>query len=283
MATAQPDASERIRCVMRLEDGARAKISIHRLSQRVYRLSLEWKLKKLLHSSSAPSHTALPRSFVFFHLFSTHDTTRRGCSLSGPCYASRGKREARETERRCERRLRLYIFWFWFFLQISVEESARASFFSDPPTKMTSVEGETATAVPDPPAVDPAVPPPPQSTPAATRMIGQWQVEKQIGRGSFAVVWRARHATSRVKVAIKEIKLEKLNRKLRESLESEISVLQRSKHDNIIKLHEIIKVRAVQTRWKRRAADLPSVRSFFGPPLPLLAKESEKTLLAVKK
>jgi serine/threonine protein kinase len=56
-------------------------------------------------------------------------------------------------------------------------------------------------------------------------------------------VWRARHVHSRVKVAIKEIKLEKLNRKLRESLESEISVLQRSKHDNIIKLHEIIKVR----------------------------------------
>ena len=42
-------------------------------------------------------------------------------------------------------------------------------------------------------------------------------------------------------VAIKEIKLDSLNRKLRESLESEISVLQRSRHDNIIKLHEIIK------------------------------------------
>jgi serine/threonine protein kinase len=67
-------------------------------------------------------------------------------------------------------------------------------------------------------------------------------VEKQIGRGSFAVVWRARHVDTGLLVAIKEIKLEKLNRKLRESLESEISVLQRSKHDNIIKLHEIIKV-----------------------------------------
>lgn len=101
---------------------------------------------------------------------------------------------------------------------------------------MTSMSGEedVPLAVPDAPAVEPAAP----------RMIGQWEVEKQIGRGSFAVVWRARHVTSRVKVAIKEIKLEKLNRKLRESLESEISVLQRSKHDNIIKLHEIIKVRA---------------------------------------
>ena len=110
-------------------------------------------------------------------------------------------------------------------------------------------------AVPDGPGVEPAIPPAPPAAPPlaaavpapAPRMIGQWEVEKQIGRGSFAVVWRARHVTSRVKVAIKEIKLEKLNRKLRESLESEISVMQRSNHDNIIKLHEIIKV-----SWVRR-------------------------------
>lgn len=96
---------------------------------------------------------------------------------------------------------------------------------------------------------------PPQ--PPAPRMIGQWEVEKQIGRGSFAVVWRARHAASRVKVAIKEIKLEKLNRKLRESLESEISVLQRSKHDNIIKLHEIIKVRPSPAKPPRTTSPRP--------------------------
>ena len=90
-----------------------------------------------------------------------------------------------------------------------------------------------------------ASPAAPDASPAATvstpRVIGQWEVEKQIGRGSFAVVWRARHVTTRAKVAVKEIQLEKLNRKLRESLESEISVLRRSRHDNIIKLHDIIK------------------------------------------
>ena len=141
---------------------------------------------------------------------------------------------------------------------------------------MTSVEGETPAAVPDPPAVDPAVPPPPQPAPAATRMIGQWQVEKQIGRGSFAVVWRARHATSRVKVAIKEIKLEKLNRKLRESLESEISVLQRSKHDNIIKLHEIIKVRALKNTREESRHGFP-IRSLFHrtPPPPFVNESVE--------
>jgi len=38
--------------------------------------------------------------------------------------------------------------------------------------------------------------------PSASRQLSpplQWEVEKQIGRGSFAVVWRARHVTSRTK------------------------------------------------------------------------------------
>eukprot|EP00959_Pyramimonas_sp_CCMP1952_P237428 4962093-Pyramimonas_sp.AAC.1 len=42
-------------------------------------------------------------------------------------------------------------------------------------------------------------------------------------------------------VAVKEIATEKLNRKLRESLESEISILQRTKHPNIIKLFDIFR------------------------------------------
>jgi serine/threonine-protein kinase ULK/ATG1 len=80
------------------------------------------------------------------------------------------------------------------------------------------------------------------STPSTdVRQIGHWRVDKQIGRGSFAVVWRARHADTGQRVAVKEIRLDKLNRKLRESLESEIQVLQRSRHGNIIKLHDIIK------------------------------------------
>jgi hypothetical protein len=37
-------------------------------------------------------------------------------------------------------------------------------------------------------------------------------------------------------VAIKEIKLDSLNRKLRESLESEISVLQRSRHGGLVQV-----------------------------------------------
>ena len=49
-----------------------------------------------------------------------------------------------------------------------------------------AVEGDAPPAVPAV-AVEPAVPPTPPAAPPP-RMIGQWEVEKQIGRGSFAVV-----------------------------------------------------------------------------------------------
>lgn len=48
----------------------------------------------------------------------------------------------------------------------------------------------------------------------------------QIGSGSFAVVWKATRRADDGIVAIKEINTEKLNGKLRESLESEIAILQ---------------------------------------------------------
>ena len=81
-------------------------------------------------------------------------------------------------------------------------------------------------------------PPPPGPPP---RRLGPWEVEKQLGRGSFAVVWRARHVQTRRRVALKEIDVAKLNAKLRESLESEIAVLRRVRHENIIRLHDIVR------------------------------------------
>ena len=45
--------------------------------------------------------------------------------------------------------------------------------------------------------------------------------------------------------AVKEINLSKLNAKLRQSLESEVSILKRINHGNIVKLHEVLEVR----RW----------------------------------
>ena len=67
------------------------------------------------------------------------------------------------------------------------------------------------------------------------RLVGDWAISTHIGSGSFAIVWRARHRLSGQEAAIKEIALDKLNSKLRQSLESEVSILKRINHDNIVK------------------------------------------------
>lgn len=74
------------------------------------------------------------------------------------------------------------------------------------------------------------------------RVVGDYLVGRQIGSGSFSVVWHARHRVHGTEVAIKEIVAERLNKKLQESLKSEISTLKNINHPNIIRLHEIIEV-----------------------------------------
>ncbi len=74
-------------------------------------------------------------------------------------------------------------------------------------------------------------------------LIGDWVLGNKIGAGSFAVVWRAKHALTGQLVAIKEISTDKLNKKLKQSLESEISILKQITHKNIVQLLEVIEVR----------------------------------------
>jgi len=78
---------------------------------------------------------------------------------------------------------------------------------------------------------------------APQRRVGQWLLSTHIGAGSFAIVWRARHAESGAEAAVKEINLAKLNSKLRQSLESEVSILKRIRHENIVQLLEVLEVR----------------------------------------
>ncbi|KAL7590214.1 hypothetical protein Lser_V15G38742 [Lactuca serriola] len=73
------------------------------------------------------------------------------------------------------------------------------------------------------------------------RSVGDYVVGKQLGSGSFSVVWHARHKVHGTEVAIKEILTGKLNKKLEESLMSEIDILSNINHPNIIRLHEMIK------------------------------------------
>lgn len=46
---------------------------------------------------------------------------------------------------------------------------------------------------------------------------------------------------------MKEINTSKLNTKLRQSLEGEISILRRVKHENIVQLHDVLQVRGYPT------------------------------------
>ncbi len=74
------------------------------------------------------------------------------------------------------------------------------------------------------------------------RCVGEWVLTQNIGAGSFAVVWKARHAVNGQIVAIKEISTDKLNKKLRQSLETEVSILKQITHRNIVQLLEVIEV-----------------------------------------
>ncbi|XP_027186839.1 serine/threonine-protein kinase ATG1c-like isoform X2 [Cicer arietinum] len=79
-----------------------------------------------------------------------------------------------------------------------------------------------------------------QATGRSSRVVGDYIVGNQIGAGSFSVVWHARHKVHGTEVAIKEIATLRLNKKLQESLMSEIVILKRINHPNIISLHDII-------------------------------------------
>ncbi|PPD99455.1 hypothetical protein GOBAR_DD03531 [Gossypium barbadense] len=72
------------------------------------------------------------------------------------------------------------------------------------------------------------------------RVVGDYLVGRQIGSGSFSIVWHARHRVHGTEVAIKEIVTSRLNKKLQDSLMSEIFILKRINHPNIIRLHDII-------------------------------------------
>mgnify|MGYP000114256502 FL=1 len=74
------------------------------------------------------------------------------------------------------------------------------------------------------------------------RIVGEYELLHQIGSGSFAVVWKAKHRLTGMVVAVKEIAADKLNQKLCENLMSEIEILKRTSHPNIIRLFATIQV-----------------------------------------
>lgn len=78
--------------------------------------------------------------------------------------------------------------------------------------------------------------------------IGPYTLTREIGKGSFAVVFQARHrevdgtaSSSSARVAIKIVTRRRLTTKLQENLEGEISILRTVRHANIVELIDCLK------------------------------------------
>ncbi|KAM0789543.1 hypothetical protein ACM66B_000357 [Microbotryomycetes sp. NB124-2] len=71
--------------------------------------------------------------------------------------------------------------------------------------------------------------------------IGPYVIGEEIGRGSFATVYKGHRKDNKAPVAIKSVIRSKLTTKLLENLESEISILKRIKHRNIVELIDCLK------------------------------------------
>ncbi|URD72303.1 hypothetical protein MUK42_08642 [Musa troglodytarum] len=72
------------------------------------------------------------------------------------------------------------------------------------------------------------------------RLVGEYIIGRQIGAGAFSTVWLARHRIQGTEVAVKEIAMARLSEKLQRSLLSEVSILGRINHPNIIALYDYI-------------------------------------------
>ncbi|XP_008654071.1 serine/threonine-protein kinase ATG1c isoform X3 [Zea mays] len=75
----------------------------------------------------------------------------------------------------------------------------------------------------------------------AGRRVGEYELLRPIGSGAYSQVWLGRHRVRGTEVAVKEIAMERLSKKLRESLLSEVDILRRIRHDNVIALHDSVK------------------------------------------
>ncbi|WFD24423.1 non-specific serine/threonine protein kinase [Malassezia equina] len=71
--------------------------------------------------------------------------------------------------------------------------------------------------------------------------VGEYVLDREIGKGSFAQVYRAHHQQPPYQlVAVKSVTRSKLSPKLLENLEGEISILKSMRHTNIVDLRDCI-------------------------------------------
>lgn len=109
-----------------------------------------------------------------------------------------------------------------------------------------------------------------------------WELQEQIGKGSFAVVWKAKNLKDGRLAAVKEIPTERLNDKLAESLESEVAVLLRAKHPNIVELWDVLSVSSLTPEARQPDCRPPSpqdrvISSLCEAPFPLKRQRGRGT------
>mgnify|MGYP003685772157 FL=1 len=92
-------------------------------------------------------------------------------------------------------------------------------------------------------------------------LLKTYELHEVLGQGSFAVVRRGVHRQSGEHFAIKVITKRKLlgqrttpSAEEKEKVLREAKILKRIKHDNVIKLYDVIEVRAPRTRPQPRRA-----------------------------
>nr|XP_010937525.1 serine/threonine-protein kinase ATG1c isoform X1 [Elaeis guineensis] len=80
----------------------------------------------------------------------------------------------------------------------------------------------------------------PSSRGGGGRVVGEYMIGRRIGSGAFSEVWLGRHRVRGTEVAVKEIVMERMSKKLQESLLSEVFFLRKINHPNVIALHDFI-------------------------------------------
>ncbi|KAJ1972538.1 Serine/threonine-protein kinase [Dimargaris xerosporica] len=79
--------------------------------------------------------------------------------------------------------------------------------------------------------------------PRSVVRVGDYVLGTEIGRGSFATVYKGYNKLTNATVAIKSVSRSQLTKKLLENLESEIALLKRANHPNVVSLLDCLKSR----------------------------------------
>lgn len=75
---------------------------------------------------------------------------------------------------------------------------------------------------------------------ASRKHLDDYELTERLGSGNFAVVWKATHKADGTQFAIKQFSADRLNAQLRQRLQTEIEVLSRFTHPNIVRLFDVV-------------------------------------------